>query len=639
MLVSESEAQPKDAAPAKRDSDYQPIEDYGIIGNLRTVALVGKNGSIDWFCFPRFDSPSVFARILDARRGGYFHICPTATDITRKQVYWPDTNVLVTRFLSADGVGEIVDYMPVRPAAGDEDHTLIRRVKVVRGSMQFRMECHPAFNYARDSHQTELVRGGATFRSPDLHLGLASEVPLQQNGDGVWAEFTIEEGKGVGFALHGLTERHPEVSWEAQESDTLFRETVEFWQRWLSRSTYEGRWREIVNRSALALKLLTYAPTGAIVAAPTCSLPERVGGMRNWDYRYTWIRDAAFTMYSLLRIGFTEEATQFLAFLDARCHEIPPDGSLQTVYGIDGRHALLEETLDHLEGYRGSRPVRVWNAAYRQLQLDIYGELMDAIYLYNKYATPVSYDLWTYLRRLTNWVCQHWQQPDHGIWEVRGGLHQFVYSKLMSWVAIDRSLRLADKRSFPADREDWKRTRDQIYEDIMTRGWNQQRGAFVQSYDSDALDASVLLMPLAFFVSPTDPRMLRTIDAINQSPRSGGLVSDGLVYRYDVEKTPDGLAGTEGTFSICTFWLVEALTRASRQDPPRLQDARLLFEQMLGYANHLGLFAEEVSPQGSALGNFPQALTHLALISAAYNLNEYLDGAVRGSRFQPHDVD
>jgi GH15 family glucan-1,4-alpha-glucosidase len=608
---------------------YQPIEDYGVVGNLRTAALVGKNGSIDWFCFPHFDSPSVFGGILDERKGGYFRIAPTIDEIARKQVYWPDTNILVTRFLSADGVGEIIDFMPVGESKKELPYRgLIRRVKMGRGCMRFRMECVPAFNYGRDRHEVEIVREGARFCSPGLRMGLSSSVPLEKSaGNGVACEFSLNEGQTLSFEFHGLNEGGREqIGLSEEESQQLFVNTVHYWRNWIGKCTYRGRWRETVQRSALALKLLTFEPTGAIVAAPTCSLPESLGGSRNWDYRYTWIRDAAFTVYSLMRIGFTEEAAQFVAFLDARCHEMDPEGSLQTVYGIDGRHVLTEETLDHWEGYKGSSPVRIGNGAYQQLQLDIYGELMDSLYLYNKYGTPISYDLWNYLRRLTDWVCKHWQDQDDAIWEVRGGPREFVYSKMMCWVAVDRALRLAGKRSFPADWSGWTSTRDQMYETIMQRGWNAQRGAFVQQLDGEALDASTLLMPLVFFVSPTDPRMLKTIDAINRSPKAGGLVSDGLVFRYDVEKTPDGLKGTEGTFNLCTFWLVEALTRAGSIELRRLRQARLLFEQMMGYANHLGLYAEQIGHQGQALGNFPQALTHLALISAAFNLDRYLDG-------------
>jgi GH15 family glucan-1,4-alpha-glucosidase len=606
---------------------YQPIEDYGIIGNLRTAALISKTGSIDWFCFPHFDSPSIFGAILDDNKGGRFQITPASEEIARKQVYVPDTNVLITRFLAADGVGEILDYMPLSASKNVPPYLgLIRRVRVVRGSMQFRLECLPAFNYGRDSHSTEIIPAGARFSSPNLRFGLASSIPLKQLGVGVSAEFSLDEGHTQSFQFRELGTNQDELGCSEQMSDQLFQDTLHYWRQWLSKCTYRGRWRETVHRSALALKLLTFEPTGAIVAAPTCSLPESIGGQRNWDYRYTWIRDAAFTVYSLLRLGFVEEATQFVSFLDARCHEMEPDGALQTVYGIDGRHELPEFELDHWEGYKGSRPVRIGNAASQQFQLDIYGELMDSLYLYNKHATPISYELWTYLRRLTNWVCQHWQEKDDAIWEVRGGPRDFVYSKMMCWVAVDRALRLAGKRSFPADWQAWTATRDQMYETIMQRGWNEQRNAFVQQLDGEALDASTLMMPLVFFVSPTDPRMLQTIDAINRSPKDGGLVSNGLVFRYDVDKTPDGLTGTEGTFNLCTFWLVEALTRASHSDPKRLRQARFLFEQILGYTNHLGLYAEQIGHQGQALGNFPQALTHLSLISAAFNLDRYLDG-------------
>ena len=600
---------------------YQPIENYGIIGDLHSVALVGMDGSIDWLCLPRFDSPSVFAAILDDEKGGRFKVAPTSDGATRKQLYWPDTNVLVTRFFSPDGVAEITDYMPIDASAnGRGRHQLIRRVEVVRGEMDFQLECSPAFNYARDGHETEIDAEGATFHSPQLSLGLAASVPLKRRSDGVVAEFTLREEQMAVFVLRQIEPGDDcGVCFSKREEEDLFMQTVEYWRRWLSKCTYTGRWREMVHRSALTLKLLTYEPTGAIVAAPTTSLPEGVGGGRNWDYRYTWIRDAAFTLYGLLRIGFTEEAERFMGWLEDRCYKPKPDGPLQLMYGIDGRTDLTEETLDHLEGYRASRPVRVGNGAYDQLQLDIYGELMDAVYLYNKYGDPIWYELWIHLRGLIDWVCDNWQRKDEGIWEVRSGRQHSVYSKLMCWVAVDRALRLADKRSFPADRERWLKVRDEIYEEIMDKGWSPERKAFVQAYGGDTLDASSLIMPLVFFVAPKGPRMLSTLDAINRPPKDDGLVSNGLVFRYDVEKSADGLMGEEGTFNLCTFWLVEALTRVGR-----LEEARLIFEQMLGYANHLGLYAEEIGPSGEALGNFPQAFTHLTLISAAFNLDRTL---------------
>ena len=607
---------------------YQPIENYGVIGNMRTVALVGMNGSIDWFCCPHFDSPSVFASILDDKKGGHFSIAPAVARITHKQIYWPETNVLVTRFLSPDGVAEVIHFMPVGSLQEQHGHNeLIRRVNVVRGSMPFRMECFPAFNYARDEHEIQLNESGAVFQSPGISLQLSTTLPLQRTGKGLTAEFTLNRGQTETFAIGEIrsesADYHP---FSEAESEELFEDTVAFWRGWLSQCAYKGRWREMVERSALVLKLLTYQPTGAIVAAPTCSLPEELGGERNWDYRYTWIRDAAFTLYGLLRIGFTDEAAGFMKWIETRAAELNPDGSLQIMYGIDGRHQLTEESLEHLEGYKGSRPVRIGNGAYGQLQLDIYGELMDSVYLYNKYGAPISYDFWVHLRRLTNWVADNWQRQDEGVWEVRGGQQHFVYSKLMCWVAIDRALRLADRRSFPAGRERWYQVRDQIYEEIMDQGWSDSRQAFVQSYGSDALDASNLMMPLVFFMAPSDPRMISTLDAINRSPEQGGLVSNSLVYRYNVDRTEDGLSGDEGTFNICTFWLVEALTRAGRVERHRLNEARLMFEKMLSYANHLGLYAEETGHSGEALGNFPQAFTHLALISAAFNLDRALGG-------------
>jgi GH15 family glucan-1,4-alpha-glucosidase len=613
---------------------YLPIEDYGIIGNMRTVALVGRHGSIDWYCTPHFDSPSVFGAILDDERGGRFEIAPVSRDVATKQLYWPETNVLVSRFLSADGVGEIEDFMPVGAPADDPwRDQLIRRVRLVRGSLKFRLRCEPAFDYARASHETVVEGDGACFHSAGLSLELATDVALEREGRGVTAEFVLEEGKSATFVLrpadpHGGCGPAPSPA----ETEELFQQTIAYWRRWISVCTYHGRWREMVHRSALTLKLLTFEPTGAIVAAPTCSLPEHPGGVRNWDYRYTWLRDAAFTVYGLLRIGLTDEASRFMSWIDARCAEADRGSGLQIVYGIDGRRDLTESTLGHLEGYRGSRPVRVGNAAFDQLQLDIYGELLDSVYLYNKHAAPISYEFWSNLRELLHYVGENWQREDEGIWEVRGGRRHFVFSKLMCWVAMDRGLRLADKRSFPADRAGWQAVRDEIYESIMEHGWSAEHQTFVQSYGSDWLDASNLIMPLVFFMAPNDPRMLKTLDAIRRPPDQGGLLSDGLVYRYNTTCNVDGIASDEGTFNMCTFWLVEALTRAGRVDPRLLDDARLLFERMLGYANHLGLYAEQTGLRGEALGNFPQAFTHIALISAAFNLDRTLGREVGEER-------
>lgn len=606
---------------------YQPIENYGVIGNMRTAALVGLDGSLDWLCLPRFDSPSVFGALLDDKKGGFFRIAPTAERVRHKQYYWPDTNVLITRFLHPDGIAEIEDYMPVGPGATAADQ-LVRRVRVVRGRMPFALECRPAFDYARARHETRVGEHGARFDAPDLSLGLASSVPLRAAGDGAVGAFTLSEGESATFILRIIDRDAPPGHCPGTgEAEERFRETVAFWQRWLSKCTYHGRWREAVHRSALALKLLTYEPTGAIVAAPTTGLPEGVGGTRNWDYRYCWLRDAAFTVYAFLRIGFTDEATRFMEWLAARWkeHRSHCDAPLQLMYAVDGRADLTEYELPHLDGYMGSKPVRIGNGAHGQLQLDVYGELMDAVYLHNKYARPVSYDSWVSLRGLVDWVADNWDRPDEGVWETRGPRKDHVYSRFMCWVALDRGLRLADKRALPANRAKWLAARDAVYEQVMAKGWNEKRKAFVQSYGADNLDASLLLMPLTFFMAPDDPRMLATVDAIRTPAMRGGLAADGLVYRYDYKATHDGLEGSEGTFNMCSFWLVEALTRAGKADPARLAEARLRFEQMLGYGSPLGLFGEQTGASGEALGNFPQGFTHLALISAAFNLDRALD--------------
>lgn len=598
---------------------YQPIGNYGLIGDLFTVALVGMDGSIDYMCFPEFDSPSLFARLLDDEHGGFFRLAPVLENARQKQLYLPDTNILLSRFLSSDGVAEVSDFMPVEDV-GDA-HNLVRRAKTVRGQITFRMICEPAFDYGRTSHQLERESQDAVVFTPDSELlrpiRLRSQVPIEiQDGRAV-AEFTLGDGENAAFVLEDVDPDGTSPSLAPDYVSNSFKDTVNFWRNWVGQSEYTGRWREMVNRSALTLKMLTSTRHGTIVAAPTFGLPETIGGIRNWDYRYTWIRDASFTLYALIRLGYTDEAAQFVDWIEARCRETKANQGLQTMYGIDGRADLSEEILDNFEGYRGSSPVRIGNAAYQQLQLDIYGELMDSVYLFDKYGHPVSYDLWEDLTRLVNWVCGNWNQPDEGIWEIRSGKHHFLYSRLMCWVAVDRALRLASKRSFPAPTSQWIKTRDEIYQDIFQNFWDPDQGAFIQRLGAKTLDASSLLMPLVRFISPVDPRWLSHLEAIERE-----LVHDSLVYRYNTSEGNDGLSGNEGTFSMCSFWFVECISRSGD-----LSKARFYFEKMLGYANHVGLYAEELGPRAEHLGNFPQAFTHLALISAAYDLNRRLSNA------------
>jgi GH15 family glucan-1,4-alpha-glucosidase len=600
---------------------YQPIENYGVIGDLHTVALVGIDGSLDFMCLPEFDSPSVFAALLDERGGGRFQLAPLFDSAQRKQLYLPDTCVLLTRFLSDDGVAEVSDFMPITDAL--HEHRVVRRAKTVRGDVRFRMVCQPRFDYARGSHRVEPTSGGVLFVSTGnqpLALRLRASVPVRIEDGNAVAEFSLRADESASFILEEAPPGRESRSAAHDYVADAFKQTVNYWRRWIGRSSYQGRWRETINRSALTLKLLTSKRHGSIVAAPTFGLPERVGGVRNWDYRYTWIRDASFTLYGLMRLGFTEEAAAFMRWVEARCEELKPDGALQVMYGIDGRHELTEEVLPHLEGYLGSAPVRIGNSAYTHLQLDIYGELMDAIYLYDKYGEPISHDLWGNVVRCIEWVCEHWRDQDESIWEVRGGRQEFLYSRVLCWAALDRAIRLARKRSFPAPIVRWHDVRDEIYGDIFTRFWNPAREVFAQAPGSAVLDASALLMPLIKFISPTDPRWVSTLRAIERE-----LVSDSLVYRYRIgDEFFDGLSGTEGTFSMCSFWYVECLSRLGD-----LEQARFFFEKMLGYANHLGLYGEELGHRGEHLGNFPQAFTHLALISAAYDLDRRLSGARR----------
>ncbi len=596
---------------------YQPIENYGVVGDLHTVALVGVDGSIDFLCFPRFDSPSVFAAMLDCERGGRFRIAPIIDGARHKQIYLPDSNILLSRFLSEEGVAEISDFMAVEED-GCRLHDLVRRVKTIRGEIRFRMVCDPRFDYGRCGHRVEKREKEIVFlpeKKGLVALRLRSEVPLRATKGQASAEFTLRAGETASFVLEEARVGEDSPSSGQEYTSSAFKDTLNYWRRWVAHSNYRGRWREMVNRSALTLKMLTSSTDGSIVAAPTFGLPEEIGGTRNWDYRYAWIRDASFTLYALIRLGYTAEAASFMRWIEARCGELGPDGSLQVMYGIDGRHELEEEQLDHFEGYRKSAPVRVGNEAYKQLQLDIYGELMDSVYLHDKYGTPISHDFWRDLVRLIDWVCANWRRKDEGIWEMRSKGKHFLYSRLMCWVAVDRGIRLARKRSLPAPLDRWHRVRDAIYRDVFENFWHARRQTFTQFRGGTTLDAANLLMPLVKFISPTDPRWLSTLRAIGKD-----LVVDSHVYRYRGQgRLPDGIEGNEGTFTMCSFWFVECLSRAGE-----VQRARLYFEKMLAYANHLGLFAEELGPSGEHLGNYPQAFTHLGLISAAYSLDRNL---------------
>jgi pentatricopeptide repeat protein len=599
---------------------YPLIEDHGLIGDLQTAALVTTEGSIDWFCAPRFDSPSIFAALLDSDRGGHFQIVPRSTGWKTTQMYFPETAILITRFLSDEGVGELVDFMPIQnPTVASENHRIVRAVRCMRGQLDFRLICRPRMDYGRKSHKLSVTDGGAVFTSPEQELTLHVHGAIQlrpADNESVEADFSVREGEMRAVALETASETGP-TALDREEGWRLFEETVRYWRQWLSRTTYQGRWREMVHRSAMTLKLMTYAPTGALVAAPTSSLPEQVGGERNWDYRFTWVRDASFSVYALLGIGYSEEAYAFIRWLGTRIAENKVDGSgpLKIMYRVDGSSDLIEEELDHLEGYMGSRPVRVGNGAADQLQLDIYGEAMDSVYQADRHADPIGHLGWIQLMKIIDWLADNWDQPDEGVWETRGGRKNFTYGRLMCWVAFDRAIRMARDRGRPGNLDRWTEARDTVYSQIMERGWNTKRDAFTQHPDTEVLDAANLLMPLVGFIVPKDPLWMSTLSAIDNE-----LVSDSLVYRYNPSASPDGLRGSEGTFSLCSFFYVDALARAGR-----LEEARYAFEKMLTYSNHLGLYSEEIGPSGHQIGNFPQAFTHLALISAAINLDAQLD--------------
>ncbi len=592
----------------------RPISEHGIIGDLSTGALVASDGTIDFLCWPCFDSPSVFAALLDPDKGGAFELSPILQEARSLQAYLPDSNVLVTRWLSPEGSAEVCDLMSY-PATG-QPRRLIRRVQATRGRIRFRLHCRPCFDYARAAATVEPCCGGVLFRSePGEHrLRLCSPVALTPEAGSVRAEFTLEPGEQADFVLDDGGSEPP----SKQDVSQVIAATREAWRHWASRSTYRGRWREAVTRSSLVLKLLTSHQHGSIAAAATFGLPEAARGGRNWDYRATWIRDASFTVYAFMRLGYVEEAAAFTRWVSERVRGGGPEGRLRIMYALGGAEAEPEQELDHLAGYGGARPVRIGNNAREQIQLDIYGELLDSTYLSNKYGDAISHENWEHVCRSVDHVCAHWRDPDAGIWEMRGEPKEFLHSRLMCWVAVDRALRLAFKRSLPAPFPRWSETRNEINAEIWQNFRHPTAGHFVQSRGATTLDGSLLMMPLVRFVSATDPVWLATLDAIRDE-----LADDGLVFRY---RSDDGLEGQEGAFAACSFWYAECLARAGR-----LSEAQLVFERVLGYANPLGLYSEEFGPLAEHRGNFPQALTHLALISAAFYLDRQLSGTERST--------
>jgi GH15 family glucan-1,4-alpha-glucosidase len=631
---------------------YHPINAYGVIGDCHSVVLVAPDGSVDWGCLPDFDSPAIFCRLLDAERGGYFQIAPTEGTIPGTQRYLRESNVLQTKFASISGEVVLTDFMPVETlnAWPDQDlrntswtrqddsfHGLVRAVECTRGEMLVTLTFKVSPNYAASPSAVWLApqNTGAVISGGGQHVGFAIvgayrvssfSLSVSQDGDelhpSLIAQMTLREGERLLFAVGmersaSAARRLVEQELPQRNFDWELAHTLHCWRTWLKQCIYNGLYIEEVRRSALALKLLTYAPTGAIVAAPTTSLPEHLGGRRNWDYRYTWLRDASFTLYALNMLGFTEEARAFIHWLHSL--SFSTGEGLQIMYGIRGERELAEQELTNLSGYEQSRPVRIGNRAVEQKQLDVFGEVLDFFHFYRRQGGLERYGeklevegpLWALMRALVEQVCAHWQETDRGIWEVRGEPRHFVYSKAMCWVALDRGIKAAEQLHLEADLPRWRQVRDQIRADILAHGYNPTIGAFTQAYDESVLDASILMLPLVGFMAPDDPRMRSTVERIIEQLTD----EQGFVYRYC---SGDGLAGAEGIFTICTFWLVDNLAMQGRVD-----EARALFERLLSYGGKLGLFSEEIDSGTSiALGNYPQAFTHMALINSALNLQK-----------------
>ena len=583
------------------------IEDYALIGDCQSAALVGRNGSIDWLCWPRFDSPACFAALLGGREHGHWGIAPVAPITRTRRGYRRDTLILETEFETGEGAAKLIDFMPVRNGQAN----LVRIVAGVRGRMTMEMELVLRFDHGDAVPWVTRMPDGKGIRAiagPSLSV-LCSSVPLEGRDLTTVAKFEIGAGETLPFVL-SYAPSHLGTPGKISAADAL-EETERFWRGWTARSNACGAWTEPVRRSLITLKALTYAPTGGIVAAPTTSLPERIGGVRNWDYRYCWLRDATLTLLALMDAGHYDEASAWREWLVRAVAGSPQQ--MQIMYGIAGERHLQERTLRHLPGYENSAPVRIGNAAACQIQLDVYGEVMDALYQGCKGGMSRHDVAWDLQRALLRHLEKVWMRPDAGMWEVRGPLRQFTYSKVMCWVAFDRAVKMVEGMGLPGPVDRWRELRSEIHDDVCRHGVSGKRGCFVQSYGSEELDASLLLIPITGFLPATDSRVVATADAIQRE-----LTVDGLVQRYRTTEHIDGLPPGEGVFLACSFWLVDNLRMQGRTD-----EARALFERLLGLANDVGLLAEEYDPLARRqLGNFPQAFSHVAMVNSAMNLRE-----------------
>jgi alpha,alpha-trehalase len=614
-------SEPATTAADRRASGYQPIADYGLLADCTSAALVDRDGSIDWLCMPHYDSPAVFARILDPN-AGHWSIAPVGESASKRR-YLPGTLVIETTFTTATGTVRLIDAMAFAPSQRGHDlgrgapHEVLRLVEGVSGEVELEMELapRPEYGLVRPLFRME-EGGGRTFGGPN-QIAVSAGVATVIEDSTMRARFSVGEGERVGFGLHwaSVVSERP-MACPPDRVAARIDDTIEGWRSWEEEhDIYDGPHKDLVRLSARVLKGLTFRPTGAIVAAPTASLPEGVGGERNWDYRFSWIRDSSLTLEALYIGACSDEAEEFVSFMTSSACGRASEGSLQIMYGIRGEHDLSERALAHLRGWRDSRPVRVGNGAWNQTQLDVYGELLNALHVYQGRLGELHPEIQAFVGDLADTAARRWRETDSGIWEMRGEPRHHLSSKVMCWVALDRAVKLAPALGEHAKADDWAEERDRIREAILARGWSEAKQAYAQAFDSDELDAAALLMPIYGFLPATDERMRSTIEAVARE-----LAEDGMVLRYRLAEglNADGLSGEEGTFAICTFWLVSALAKAGEIDR-----AEALFDQLVGHANDLGLLGEEIdTATGEQLGNFPQAYSHIGFITAAWEIDQ-----------------